>query len=141
MECLASQRGRGGRHVTFKSELGRTNHYNRLTSGKNISIHSLRNIQPNSAIKRRPCNMRCRQRPSASNQPSIQSHNQEKGRQLDRALAGQIFKNTNKAKEHSLMLDLLGCWSLTLAEHLRTSQHIYSPCCVVNLQRTLYPSL
>lgn len=36
----------------FKSDLGGTNNYNRFMSGKNHPIHSFRNIQPNTAIKR-----------------------------------------------------------------------------------------
>lgn len=107
-----------------------TNHYNRLMSEKKHLYsfpqeHStpISPLRARQRVPGRPCNMRCRQRTSASNEPSIQSRNQEKDRQLDRALAGQIFKNTNKAKEHSIMLDLLGCWSLMLAEHLWTSIH------------------
>lgn len=128
---------------------GRTNHYNRLMSGKKKKKTSLfipsGTFKPNTAIKKpgndcRDVHATCAADNGLQHQRNHQSRAKIKRRteSWTEHLRGQVFKNTNKAKEHSLMLDWLGCWSWMLAEHLWTS---IQPCFVVHRQRTRFPSM
>lgn len=76
-------------------------------SGKNNPIHSLGNIQPNTAIK---CPTA-----EAPMQHALQTKDFGTERTINRAIINEraiAGASTNKAKEHSEMLGLSGCWSL-----------------------------
>lgn len=107
-----------GADGAFKSELGGTNNDNRFTSGKKDQTAL---CTPSGTFNLTPqLNARRRARATCAADKGLRH---QKNRHPRDVINGKTdswaehlqgsFRNTNKAEERSIMLDVLGCWSWT----------------------------